>query len=115
MQIKCIFDDNERILCLYCNVMYATTKFSQKGKSNDKFGWISYSVYTVRLHKIRGKTNKTNNTTQTNIQHGVYPRAHEGQEVPTSYNTFNMLLIKPSVYTVRFPYHKCLWRFALHK
>jgi hypothetical protein len=26
----------------------------------------------------------------------VYPRALEGQEVPTSYNTFNMLLIKPS-------------------
>ena len=30
--------------------MYATsTKFSQKGKSNEQFGWISYSVYTVRF------------------------------------------------------------------
>jgi hypothetical protein len=43
--------------------MYATTtKFSQKGKSNEKVGWISDSVYTVR-----------------------------------------------------FPFHKCLLRFALHK
>ena len=56
----CIFDDNERIVCLYCNAMYATTtKFSQKCKSIEQ---ISYSVYTVR-----------------------------------------------------FPFHKCLLRFALHK
>ena len=27
---------------------------------------------------------------------GVNPKAHEGQAVPTSYQTFNMLLIKPS-------------------
>jgi len=46
-------------------------------------------------------TNKTNNTTQQNMQHvpqqnGVNPRANDGQAVPTSYKTSSMLLIKPS-------------------
>ena len=52
--------------------MYATTtKFSHKGKSNEKIGWIPYSVYTVRfpfhkclllfaLHKKEGTMYKVN-------------------------------------------------------
>ena len=50
------------VYCVYTAMWATTTKFSQKGKSNDKLCLISYSVYTVP-----------------------------------------------------FPFHKCLLRFALHK